>query len=58
MYDGFSNKDAHSTGCFENAENFLKLAFFGDHREAKHLCNRCQNKRLLSEYEIFGHIAK
>jgi hypothetical protein len=41
MYDRFSDKGAHSTGWFEVAKNFLKLAFGGDHREAKCPCNRC-----------------
>jgi hypothetical protein len=58
MYNKFSEKDAHFTERFEIAKNFLKLAFAGDHREAKCLCNRCRNRRLLSEYKIFGHIAK
>jgi hypothetical protein len=58
MYDGFSDKGAHSIEWFEIAKNFLKLAFAGDHREAKCPCNRCQNRRMLSEYEMSGHIAK
>jgi hypothetical protein len=41
MYDGFSDKGAHSVEWFEIVKNFLKLAFSGDHREAKCLCNRC-----------------
>jgi hypothetical protein len=36
----------------------MKLAFAGDHREAKCPCNRCQNRRMLSEHEMYGHIAK
>jgi hypothetical protein len=39
-------------------KNFLKLAFAGDHHEAKCPCNRCQNRRMLFEYEMSGHIAK
>jgi hypothetical protein len=30
MYDGFSDKGAHSVKWFEIAKNFLKLAFAGD----------------------------
>jgi hypothetical protein len=30
MYDGFSDKGAHSVEWFEIAKNFLKLAFAGD----------------------------
>jgi hypothetical protein len=58
MYDRCSDKGAHSAEWFEIAKNFLKLAFVGDHREAKCPCNRCQNRRMLSEYEMCGHIAK
>jgi hypothetical protein len=58
MYDGFSDKGVHSIEWFEIAKNFLKLAFTGDHHESKCLYNRCRNRRMLSEYEISGHIAK
>jgi hypothetical protein len=58
MYDGFSDKDAHSIEWFEIAKNFLKVAFAGGHREVKCLCNRCQNRRILFEYEMSSHIAK
>jgi hypothetical protein len=58
MYDRCSDKGAHSAEWFEIAKNFLKLAFASDHREAKCPCNRCQNRRMLSEYEMCGHIAK
>jgi hypothetical protein len=58
MYDGFSDKGAHSAEWFEIAKNFLKLAFAGDCCKAKCLCNRCWNRRLLSKYKMSGHIAK
>jgi hypothetical protein len=58
MYDRFSDKGRHSAEWFEIAKNFLKLAFAGNHHEAKCPCNRCQNRRMLSEYEMSGHIAK
>jgi hypothetical protein len=58
MYDGFSDKGAQSVKWFELATNFLKLAFVGDRREVKCPCNRCQNRRMLSEYEMSDHIAK
>jgi hypothetical protein len=58
MYDGFGDKGAHSAEWFEIAKNFLELACAGDHREVKCSCNRCQNKRMLSEYEMSDHIAK
>jgi phage terminase large subunit GpA-like protein len=58
MYNGFSDKGAHSAEWFEIAKNFLKLASAGDRREMKYLCNRCWNRRILSKYEMSGHIAK
>jgi hypothetical protein len=58
MYDGFSDKGAHSAEWFEIAKNFLKLAFASDRRQAKCPCNRCQNRRMLSEYEKSVHNAK
>jgi hypothetical protein len=58
MYDGFSDKGLDCAKWFEIAKNFLKLAFAGDHREAKCPCNRYQNRRMLSEYEMSGHITK
>jgi hypothetical protein len=58
MYNRFSDKGAHSTEWFEITNNFMKLVFTGDRREAKFSCNRCQNRRMLSEYEMSDHIAK
>jgi hypothetical protein len=58
MYDRFSDKGAHFVEWFEIVKNFLKLAFPGDRREAKCLCNRCRNRKMLSEYEMSSHIAK
>jgi hypothetical protein len=58
IYDWFSDKGTHSTEWFEIAKNFLKLAFASDCREAKCLCNRSQNRRVLFEYEMPSHIAK
>jgi hypothetical protein len=58
MYNRVSGKGAHSAKWFEVAKNFLKLAFAGDHREAKCPCNRCRNRWMSSEYEMSGHIAK
>jgi hypothetical protein len=58
MYDGFSDKGAHSAEWFEIVKNFLKIAFTGDRHEAKCPHNWCQNRRILSEYEMSSHIAK
>jgi hypothetical protein len=41
VYDGFSDKGAHSIEWFEITKNFLKLVFAGDHHKAKCPCNRC-----------------
>jgi hypothetical protein len=58
MYDGFSDKGAHSAEWFRIAKKFLKLAFVGGRREAMCPCSRCCNRRMLSEYEMSGHIAR
>jgi hypothetical protein len=36
----------------------LKLAFAGGRHEASCPCCRRQNRRMLLEYEMFGHLAK
>jgi hypothetical protein len=41
VYDGFSDKGAHSIEWFEITKNFWKLVFTGDHHKAKCPCNRC-----------------
>jgi hypothetical protein len=58
MYDRFSDNGVHSPEWFEIAKNFLKPAFAGEHHKVKCSCNRCQNRRMLSKYEVFGHITK
>jgi hypothetical protein len=58
MYNRFNDKGAHSAKWFEIVKNLVKLVFAGDRREAKCPCNRCRNRRMLSEYEMSGHIAK
>jgi hypothetical protein len=58
MHDRFSDKCAHYVEWFEIVKNFLNLAFAGDHREVKCPCNRGQNRRMMSEYEMSSHIAK
>jgi hypothetical protein len=57
MYDGFSDKGAHSVEWFEITKDLVKLAFAGDRRKEKCSCNRCQNIRMLLEYEMSGDIA-
>jgi hypothetical protein len=58
MYDGFSDKEAHSAEWFRITKELLKLAFASGRREAMCLCSRCRNRRMLSEYEMSAHIAK
>jgi hypothetical protein len=58
MYDGFSDKGAHSIEWFQIAKYFPKLVFAGNYHEGKCLCNRCQNRRIMSEFEMTDHIVK
>jgi hypothetical protein len=57
MYNGFSDKCAHSVEWFKIVNNFLELASVGDYHEAKCPCNKCRNRRILSEYEMSDHVA-
>jgi hypothetical protein len=36
----------------------LKLAFAGGHHAVSCPCSRCENRRMLSEYEMSDHLAK
>jgi hypothetical protein len=58
MYDGFGDTGKHSTEWVRITKEFLKLAFAGGHREASCPCSRCENGRMLLEYEMFAHLAK
>jgi hypothetical protein len=58
MYNGFSDKGAHSTEWFEIMKNFLNVGFAGDHRKVKCPFNRCPNRRMLFEYKMSSHITK
>jgi hypothetical protein len=58
MYDGFSDTGKYSTEWIQITKEFLKLAFTGGHREASYPCSRCENRRILSEYEMSTHLAK
>jgi hypothetical protein len=58
MYDGFSDTGEHSSQWVRITKEFLKLDFTGGLREASCLCSRCENRRMLSEYEMFAHLAK
>jgi hypothetical protein len=58
MYDEFNEIGKHFAECVRITKEFLKLAFTGGHREASCPCSRCENRRLLSKYEMSGHLAK
>jgi hypothetical protein len=58
MYDGFSDTGKHSAEWVWITMEFLKLAFVGGHHEASCLCSRCENRRMLSGYEMSAHLAK
>jgi hypothetical protein len=58
MYDGFSDTGKHSAEWVRITMEFLKLAFAGGCHEESCPCSRCENRRILSEYEMFTHLAK
>jgi hypothetical protein len=58
MSDGFSDTGKHSAEWVQITMEYLKLAFAGGHCKASCLCSRCENRRMLSEYEMSGHLAK
>jgi hypothetical protein len=58
MYDRFNDTGKYSAKWVQITKKFLKLAFVDGHREASCLCSRCENRRMLSEYEMSAHLAK
>jgi hypothetical protein len=58
MYDRFSDIGKHSAEWVRITKEFLKLTFTGDCHEASCPCSRCENIRILLEYEISAHLAK
>jgi hypothetical protein len=58
MYDRFSDTGNHSAQWVEITKEFLKLAFAGAHHDACCPCSRCENKRMLLEFEMSIHLAK
>jgi cytidine deaminase len=58
MYDGFSDTGEPSVEWVLITKDFLKLAFAGDSCEVCCPCGRCENRRMLSEYEMSAHLAK
>jgi hypothetical protein len=58
MYDGFSDTGKHFVEWVWITKEFLKLSFAGGHRESSCPCSRCENKRMLSKYEMSDHLPK
>jgi hypothetical protein len=58
LYDGFSDTGKHSAEWVQITKEFLKLAFASGRREANCPCSRCENIRILSEYEMSTHLAR
>jgi hypothetical protein len=58
MHDGFNDTVKHSAEWVRITNEFLKLAFAGGRCEASCPCSRCENRRMLSEYEMSAHLAK
>jgi hypothetical protein len=58
MYDKFSDTGKHSAEWVWITKEFLKLAFAGGHREESCMCSSCENRSMLSEYEMSAHLAK
>jgi hypothetical protein len=58
MCDGFSDTGKHSVEWVQIHKEFLKLAFADGRHEASCPCGRCENRRMLSEYEMSAHLAK
>jgi hypothetical protein len=58
MYDGFNDTGKHSAEWVRINKKFLKLAFAGGRREASCQYSRCENRSMLSKYEISAHLAK
>jgi hypothetical protein len=57
MYDEFSETDKNSVEWVRITKELLKLAFAGGRREASCPCSRCENRWMLSEYEMPAHLA-
>jgi hypothetical protein len=58
MYGGFSDTGKHSVKWVQIIKEFLKLPFAGGRREVSCPCSRCENRKMLSEYEMSAHLAK
>jgi hypothetical protein len=57
MYDGFSDTGIHYVDWVQITKEFLKFAFADGRCEASCPCSRCENRRMLSKYEMSAHLA-
>jgi hypothetical protein len=58
MYDGFHDTGKHYAKWVWITKEFFMLAFIGGRHEASCPCSRCENRRILSEYEMSTHLVK
>jgi hypothetical protein len=58
MFDGFSDTGKHSVEWVQITKEFLKLGFAGGRHESSCPCSRCENRRMLLEYEMTAHLTK
>jgi hypothetical protein len=58
MYDRFRDTGKHSAEWVRITKEFLKLAFTCGCHKASCPCSRCENRRILLEYEMFARVAK
>jgi hypothetical protein len=58
MYDRFNDSGKHSGEWVQITKEFLKLGFAGGRCEVSCPCSRCENRRMLPEYEMFAHLVK
>jgi hypothetical protein len=58
MYDGFSDTGKHSAEFVWITKEFLKFAFASGHREVSCPCSRCENRRMLTKFEMSAHLVK
>jgi hypothetical protein len=58
MYDRFSDTGKHSAEWVRFTKEFSKLTFASGHHDVSCPCSRCENRRMLLEYEMSAHLAK
>jgi hypothetical protein len=58
MYNGFSDTGKYSIEWVQITKEFFKLVFAGGRHEASCPCSRCENRRILSKYEMSAHLVR